>query len=706
MMAQWAARPLWVAGVVSLAVCLAAAWMPPVVLQWALVICAIALVAVLAIPPVRRLRVPTVALLACVFALACFIVKETTQYQPVCERVGETVYVEAQVREVGETVQLRVQGGDLPSGMTLRLYANKFDIQLTNYEILAARMTLLNVEGQGLKKLQQKSGDCLFVVEFADTNIVRRAGDVPWTDVFVRAREHAVEWMESTLTQGPAAVVSGICFGEDSKLPVTAVSDFRTCGVSHLFAVSGLHMSVLAAALLLLLRKLRAPRACQAIITLAALFAFMMMVGLSASVVRAGILCALVLVGNCLRRQADTRTSLGLALLILLGANPYAAYDVGLLLSFTATYGLVVWSGPLQQLFLHVLHNRQQGWFAGMWKGLATSVAVTFAATFATAPVLVIYFGTLPLLSVPANLLTGFAATVILVAGCLAALIMTVLPFVSELLLTVCGWLAEYLLWVCRTLANLPFASVFVKTTQSILWIAGAYVLVALGWLFYRKRGMLLSASVAVLVLCAVLVGNHVLLKGRVTAQCVAGTKDLAVCVYFEGYTVAVVSPSIVDTLYDVRSQLEQQHVSRVDMLVLLGEKATAVGAVTDVLYEYITAQTQVLYEGDAVPFAGIHLVQAAVRFSKDGNLVLQDGYLQMTIGENKLVFAAHEDARLPADFVETPLLFLAGKVEVFGTQPGASLTKVVLTNQTDEPIPAFILHEGEVFVSTNYKRR
>lgn len=701
-MTPWAARPLWVAGAVFLLVCLAAAWIPLEAVQWLHVICAAALMPVLAVPCIRRLHVPTVALLACVFASAAFITAETTRYLPASTHVGKTVYVQAQVRKEGNTVQLRVQGGDLPKGICLRLYGSSFDPPLTQYETLSAHMTLTSFEGQGLTRLQQKAANCLFAAKLADKNPVRCAGKVPWTDIFDRARHSAVSTIENTLKQGPAAVVSGICFGEDRKLTVTAASDFRTCGVSHLFAVSGLHMSVLATGLLLVLRKLRVPRVWQAVFTLTVLFAFMMIVGLSASVVRAGVLCALVLVGNCLRRQADARTSLGTALLILLVVNPYAAYDAGLLLSFASTYGLLVWSAPLQQLFLRVPHRPKGKLFAGVWELLTGGVAVTLAATFATVPVLVIYFGTLPLLSVPANLLTSFASTVILVVGCMATLMAAVLPFVSKLFLIVCGWLADYLLWVCRMLASFPFATLFVKATHWILWIAGAYVLVAIGWLLYRKRGMVLSASVAIFVLCVMLLGNHMQSRGRVKVQAVPDSEDLAVCVYFEGFTAAVVSPSDVDTLYQMCSELEQNSVVHVDMLVLLGGKPSAVCAVPDVLYDYVTAQTKVLYEGVSVPFAGVDLSQATVQFSKNGNIALQDGFLQMTIGKNQLLFATQSAAEIPVAFSKAPLLFSAGQVQVLGTGQKHLPAQAGSRARTAQSPSAFILYEGEVFVDSD----
>lgn len=61
--------------------------------------------------------------------------------------------------------------------------------------------------------------------------------------------------------------------------------------------------------------------------------------------VRAGILCIVVLLGSCVKRRADSLNSMGLALILLLAADPYAAYDIGLQLSFAACLGLL-WLYP------------------------------------------------------------------------------------------------------------------------------------------------------------------------------------------------------------------------------------------------------------------------------------------------------------------------------------------------------------------------
>ena len=700
-MTRWAARPLWVAGLVFLAVCLIAVWIPLSAVRWMLYGSTVLLIPTLTVPFLRRLRVPTVFLLACSIASLSYVIVETNRYLPATQHVGKTVFLQAQVQpSTTDTVCLRVQDGDLPENVGVLLYHNKFETTYEPYEVISARFELIPFKGQGLSRLQRKASSIWFAAKLIDEQPIRQAGTVPWSDRFYRLRCAAVADIEQKLPKDSAAVVSGICFGEDSKLSETAQDDFRTCGVTHLFAVSGLHMTVLAQVVLSLLKKCRVPRVWQAIIALSVLLSFMMIVGLSASVVRAGVLCALVLVGNCLHRQADSRTSLGMALLLLLTINPYAAYDVGLLLSFASTYGLLVWARPLQDLLLRIPYAWMGSVVAGIWKAVAIGIAMTLAASFATIPVLTVYFGTLSLVSVPANVLTMFPAEWIMLLGCFASLVSPVFPFLGNLLLFVCGKLAEYMLWICGVIAKFPFATITVRATLWIAWIAATYFLLLMGWVLYRKRGVLGGAVVAVLILGVISALNRSVMKGRLTVESISCTTDTAACVYFERYTVAVLSLSSTEPVDEIITRLAERDITHVDAVIFIGGKGSAVAAAPAAFGDCLDGNTVCVYADVETPFIGIDLSQRAARFGENGSLISQNGFLQMTVGDNCVVFAENGAKRqnLPIAFEDAALLFSAGKAEVLCSDKAQGLPEgTVLT----DPPSALVLKKGEVWYSS-----
>lgn len=164
-------------------------------------------------------------------------------------------------------------------------------------------------------------------------------------------------------------IAAAMVVGDRSYLGADLTGQFRQAGVSHLLVVSGLHLSLLCAALGFALRRLR-PRTA-ALCSLAAVLFYMLLVGMTVSVVRAGVLVAMALFARLLDRAADPLTSLGLALLVLLGVNPYAACDMGLLLSFAATLGVLCFGA------LDARHFHLRQW--GRASGLAPDKAPGFA---------------------------------------------------------------------------------------------------------------------------------------------------------------------------------------------------------------------------------------------------------------------------------------------------------------------------------------
>ncbi len=694
-MRSLAARPLWVAGIVVLLLCLIAPWISLDTVRWLLYGSVVALIPFLAIPIVRRWRIPTILALACVVASSSYLTAQN-RYLSTATQVEKTVSLQVQVRpHSGDSVRLKVTDGDLPKGVGLVLYNNPSDKPYEPYEILSARFRLLSFENQGLSNLQTKASDVWFAVKLADEEIVRSAGKVPWTDVFSRIRRTAVVNIERVLSKGTAAVVSGICFGEDKNVSLTAADTFRTCGVTHLFAVSGLHMTVLAQCVLFLFKKCRIPRVAQCLLAVSLLWTFMMIVGLSASVLRAGILCTLVLLGNCLHRQADSRTSLGLALLILLIDNPFAAYDVGLLLSFVSTYGLLVWAKPLQEVLLRIPSSFMGKTLGKLWKTIASGAALTLAATFATAPVLVLYFGEISLVSVLSNLLIMLPAEWILILGCIASLLVPILPFVGNTLVFFCGKLANYILWICDKVANIPFSTVSLKALPRLLWLVSLYVLLAVGWLLYRKRGILFGALVSVVILCVLLLFNLSFSKNRLIVQTIPSETDLVAYVQADGHHTLVMSVSSSDVLETTAEQLNKQGISRLDTVVFISGNTTAAAVSPSVLDGLVTEKTHCVYAEINVPFVGHDLSKAAAEFGKNGRLIFENGFLQMTVGENRVVFAANtaQRERLPLSFENTPLLFSAGQVEFVSGEPGLPEGSVL-----QQPLPTLVIHKGEVW--------
>ena len=177
-------------------------------------------------------------------------------------------------------------------------------------------------------------------------------------------------------------------------------------GLAHLFAVSGLHGAFLVTLLALLISR-RQRLLCA--VTIPLLLFYMVMVGMSPSVVRACIMQIFLLIAPLFRRGSDPLTSLAAALLVILLCNPFAAASVSLQLSFSATLGMVLLSPRLYKLLT--------GWYKGKCRPLRTALcfvaanlSATLSAVVFTAPLTAWYFRIFVLVAPLSSLLAVPAA--------------------------------------------------------------------------------------------------------------------------------------------------------------------------------------------------------------------------------------------------------------------------------------------------------
>ena len=216
-------------------------------------------------------------------------------------------------------------------------------------------------------------------------------------------------------TADAQAVALALLVADWSRLDGSTVAAFRETGLVHLLSVSGLHLVFVGLALYALLgpllRRLRIPRRgaewTRAALTLAVMAVYVVVAGSGAPVVRAFVMAAVLVVGRTMERRVDTLNGLGLALLGLLLWRPAALFEVGFQLSFAAVAALVA-CAPILTAALPAWATRGPA-----RRSVASSLVASVVATLGTGPVLLAWFGALPLsgvlLNVPAIPVTSAA---------------------------------------------------------------------------------------------------------------------------------------------------------------------------------------------------------------------------------------------------------------------------------------------------------
>lgn len=283
------------------------------------------------------------------------------------------------------------------------------------------------------------------------------------------------EYVKSKLVEaskaglGPESAVAGavnraMLFGERGGIPRRTKETFTAAGVTHFFAVSGLHTGVVLAVIVFFLRLLHCPFRCYALVACPAIWAYVYMIGLPPSATRAAMMATLYLSAALFSRRADPLVAWAQTFLFFHVFSPSRLFDVGSLLSFTVMLGILL----------------SDGFAAGMgWSPRARSALVMFSAWAFGVPVAAWVFGTFVPGALAANLvmmpLAGFAVA----AGFIGALAGCFAPAVGAYFNNAAALASDAMHGVSWAVSKLPFAN-FDASQWTLFECISWYVLLVL----------------------------------------------------------------------------------------------------------------------------------------------------------------------------------------------------------------------------------
>lgn len=269
--------------------------------------------------------------------------------------------------------------------------------------------------------------------------------------------------------QDVQAVVSALTIGEKTDLTPELKAMYSAAGVSHVLALSGLHVGILSCILLWLfypLTYLKHGRKILAFLVVCLLWLFAFISGLSSSVVRAVVMYSLYTFASfCSEERFSGMHSLVLAAFLMLIYNPFFLFDISFQLSFTAVFSILAFY-PLFSRWLCIKNCVLRY----VWNTLSLSVS----AQLGTLPFILYYFGSFPTYFLLVNLVVVILAGGILMLT-LVALCVASVPMVGSTVMTLLEWctsvLNESTRWV-QQLDGSQITSVYLSSSQACLLIA------------------------------------------------------------------------------------------------------------------------------------------------------------------------------------------------------------------------------------------
>lgn len=288
------------------------------------------------------------------------------------------------------------------------------------------------------------------------------------------------------LAGGTFEFLCALTLGERSMIDDTEREAFARAGIAHVLALSGLHVAIIASLLGLLLLPLKILRLTRtrAVMSIAALWMFAALTGMSPSVVRAVIMATFVLTGRVLQRESSPVNSLLGAALLLLMVEPRLLWGIGFQLSFTAVGAILVFTPALQ------LDRERPAPVRTLWAYITASTAAMMSAGILS----MYYFHTLPLYFLLGNVVAALLLPPLLIVGAVLAVFSFTGLDMDALCLTA-DTLYGAMRWIVEKIGALPGASIsdiyISRATLALLLLTVA----ALAMAVHGRRRVWLTAA-------------------------------------------------------------------------------------------------------------------------------------------------------------------------------------------------------------------
>ncbi|MGV3698071.1 ComEC/Rec2 family competence protein [Flavobacterium sp.] len=323
-------------------------------------------------------------------------------------------------------------------------------------------------------------------------------GNYEWSilSFFSNFRERIIENLEqSSISKEELYILNALILGQQQDISPEVLKDYQYAGAVHVLSVSGLHVGFIMLFLTFLLKPIGNSRngsLLKLCIIIISLWAFAILTGLSASIVRSATMFSFLSIGIHLRRTVNTYHTLLVSMLLILLFKPSFLFDVGFQLSYLALF-FILWLQPV---------------LSGIWepKGKIASyfwdiLTVSFAAQIGTMPLSIYYFHQFPCLFFVTNLLILPLLGIIMAIGVVAILIAVfqkvpliiakTIEFLIDVLNAIIHWIASVDIFVIR---NISFST-------QMLWSSYLVIILLILWIKKPNFSRLVFAFLVVLVL-------------------------------------------------------------------------------------------------------------------------------------------------------------------------------------------------------------
>lgn len=327
-------------------------------------------------------------------------------------------------------------------------------------------------------------------------------------NIIYMLQNNITENLNKLLSKNQAGILNGMLIGETNAISDKVIDDFKNSGITHLLAVSGSNIVLVIVISKFIFSKIFGKKHSWVFIISFIIF-FVCVSGASPSVVRAALMAILEIFAGLLIKKSNSINNLFLSALIILLINPVSIINVGFILSFAGTIGILLLSEQISKKLKKYIKIDM----------LLENLSVTLSAQIILFPIMAYFFNSISLISLITNLLVLPISSILTVMGLMLFALSTIYFPLAKLISIPLKYLINYIMIIAKACSKLSFLNITVST-PSVLEIILYYTIV---WMIInRKKVVLKSGIVCVVVFLIIMVKVHdIIPKKYIEVSCV-----------------------------------------------------------------------------------------------------------------------------------------------------------------------------------------
>lgn len=534
----------------------------------------------------------------------------------------------------------------------------------------------------GLKDPTYHRSEGVFLLAYPYGEIEHQKADaVPQRRFPAKLRMQIIQKIEALFPKDAAAFAKALLLGDRTGIDYETNTAFKVSGISHIVAVSGLHVSILFAIAALFSGR---NRFLLFVIGMPTLLLFAAVTGFTPSVTRACIMQAIMLTALLINKEYDPPTALSAAALIMLIVNPMVILSISFQLSFGCMIGIFLFSGRIFDWILDENHfgsAKGKGILSRLKQWFARSVSVSLSAAVITTPLVAVYFGAVSLIGILTNLVVVWLVSYIFYGVMLACGISLLSVFAGRVFAWITVIPIRFVLGTSKLLAQIPFAAVYTESVYIVIWFVFLYVMLAV-FLCLKKKPVGIYICTSAICLCAAMGASWAepLLDGcRVTMLDVG--QGQCILLQSEGKTFMVDCGGSRDweAADKAAETLLSQGVYRLDGIILTHyDEDHAAG----IPYLLSRIDADAVYLPDIVDDEGFAV---QIMYQTDGRIITVSDDLSFSFGDTQITIYGPETYNLGNES-SLCVLFQRENCDILITGDRGELGELLLMNRTDLP--------------------